>query len=358
MKNRCYIILEAGVNHNGSVETAKQLIEAANSIGADCIKFQIFQAKNLVTKTLGKAEYQSKNLQNEESSQFSMLKKLELSKEEFLSLKEYSDSLGIDFLVTPFDEESLDFTVNQLNSKVVKVSSGDLNNYPFLYEIAKTSRDIIISSGMATYEEIEKALKYIALAYKYPEADTPKSYEEELLDDLWPYIENRVTLFHCTSEYPAPLDEVNLNVIDTFKEKYRVKIGYSDHTEGIRVPVLAAAKNIHAIEKHFTLDNQMEGPDHKASIDVQAAKCMVDEIREAEKIMGCAEKSPTESEEKNKNLVRKVLVAKKDIDQGEVFSKKNIGFKRAGEGMAPEKAWSLYGLPSSIKYSEDEVIHE
>ena len=243
-KKKCFIIAEAGVNHNGKMELAYKLIDAAKEAGVDCIKFQTFKTEKVISKNTEMATYQKENLKNEET-QYEMVKKLELSYQNFKDLKDYCQKIGIQFLSTPDEEESLDFLVDQLKMNTIKVGSGELTNYPYLKKIALKNKDIIISTGMSNLAEIEKALECIRK-----------------------YNNKEITVLHCTTNYPCPMDEVNLLAMNTIKEAFKVKVGYSDHTLGIEVPIAAVALGAEVIEKHFTLDKSMEGPDHKARIKI------------------------------------------------------------------------------------------
>ena len=280
-KKKCFIIAEAGVNHNGKMELAYKLIDAAKEAGVDCIKFQTFKTEKVISKNTEMATYQKENLKNEET-QYEMVKKLELSYQNFKDLKDYCQKIGIQFLSTPDEEESLDFLVDQLKMNTIKVGSGELTNYPYLKKIALKNKDIIISTGMANLSEIEKALECIRK-----------------------YNNKEITVLHCTTNYPCPMDEVNLLAMNTIKEAFKVKVGYSDHTLGIEVPIAAVALGAKVIEKHFTLDKNMEGPDHKASLDPEELKLMVDGIRNVEMALGDGVKKPNKSEELIKKVVRR-----------------------------------------------------
>lgn len=328
---RTYIIAEAGVNHNGDFELAKKMILESKKAGVDAIKFQTFKASNLVSSNAKKADYQMKSTDNKESQQ-DMLKKLELSFQEFWLLKEYASELNIDFISTPFDEESVDF-LDTLNMPFWKIPSGEITNLPYLFKIAKTKKPIILSTGMCTLAEIGEAL-----------------------DIFGDYNREDITLLHCNTEYPTPFEDVNLNAIKTLKERFHVKVGYSDHTQGIEVPIAAVALGAVVIEKHFTLDKSMPGPDHKASLEPDELKEMVKTIRNIEIALGNGEKYPSKSEKKNITVARKSIVAKKDIKKGEIFTETNITTKRPGNGISPMEWFKVIGSKATKDFSEDDLI--
>lgn len=310
-----YIIAEAGVNHNGSFETACKLVDAAKAAGVDCIKFQTFKSENLVSHNAQKADYQKNT--TSEGSQIDMLKKLELSYNEFLGLKEYCDKAGICFLSTPFDFESIDF-LNRIDMPFWKIPSGEITNYPYLAALAKTGKPVVMSTGMCTIDDIDAAVKVL--------------------------LENgtkNIRLLHCNTEYPTPFEDVNLNAMQTLKNRFGYEVGYSDHTKGIEVPIAAVAMGATIIEKHFTLDRNMEGPDHKASLESQELCAMVSAIRNVEKALGNGIKEPSESEKKNIVIARKSIIAARDIKQGELFTEENLTVKRPGSGICRYFACSL-----------------
>ncbi|NLJ96381.1 MAG: N-acetylneuraminate synthase [Clostridiales bacterium] len=329
--NKTYIIAEAGVNHNGDMNRAKEMICEAKKAGADAVKFQTYVTENLVSKQASKAEYQIKNTSNEET-QFNMLKKLELSFEEFQKLSIYAKEIGIDFLSTPFDEDSIDF-LSQLSMRFWKIPSGEITNKPYLIKLAKTKKPIILSTGMSTIEEISDAL--------------------EVFDD---YNRDNITLLHCNTEYPTPYGDVNLAAMKTMKEEFNLQVGYSDHTEGIEVPVAAVALGASVIEKHFTLNKALPGPDHKASLEPNELTKMIKSIRNIEKAMGDGVKMPSESEMKNITVARKSIVAKCPINKGEEFTEKNLAVKRPGEGISPMKWFDILGRKAKKDFEEDELI--
>ena len=330
-KNTTFIIAEAGVNHNGSFDLAKQLVDKAVWAGADCIKFQTFNSKNLVSKNAQKAEYQKKTTDSSET-QLDMLKKLELSKEEFIELRDYCSQKGIMFLSTPFDLESIDFLAS-IGVKTWKVPSGEITNYPFLRAIGKRKESVIMSTGMCTLDEVRDAIQVLNT-----------------------FGTSDITLLHCTTEYPAPYDSVNLKAMLTLQNEFGFKIGYSDHTKGIEIPVAAVAMGASVIEKHFTLDKNMEGPDHKASLEPDELKQMVQSIRNVELALGDKKKKTSEAEKKNIAIARKSIVAACDIKKGEIFTEENLTAKRPGNGVSPMNWAEVMGKDAKRDFSEDELI--
>jgi N,N'-diacetyllegionaminate synthase len=333
MENKTFIIAEAGVNHNGSVEIAKKMIEVAKECGADAIKFQTFKAEKVISKYAPKAEYQ-KQTTGEADSQLEMVKKLELSFDDFIALKEYCDKLNIMFLSTPFDFESIDF-LNDLGLEIFKIPSGEITNLPYLEKIGKLGKKIILSTGMADLGEIEDALDILT------SCGTKKE---------------DITILHCNTEYPTPYEDVNLLAMLTIKEAFKVKVGYSDHTLGIEIPIAAVALGASVIEKHFTLDKNMEGPDHRASLEPYELKAMIDAIRNIEKSLGNGIKKTSKSEIKNRDIARKSIVAKREIKKGEIFTEDNITVKRPGNGISPMRWYEVLGKVASKDYKEDELI--
>ena len=332
--SRCIVIAEAGVNHNGSLQTAYELIDAAVEAGADFVKFQTFRAEKLVTAIAPKAGYQKESTDRHES-QYAMLKHLELSHEDFRHLASYCKSKDIGFLSTPFDDEALSF-LTTLNLPFLKVSSGDLTNIPFLVEISKLNIPVILSTGMAKMAEVEEAVEAIE------QAGLP--------------IE-KLTILHCTTEYPAPPSEVNLRAMLTLQKAFpSAVIGYSDHTDGIEISIAAVALGAQVIEKHFTLDKLMEGPDHQASLTPVELAHLVSGIRKVEMAMGNGRKCPSASEIPNRLVARKSIVATKSIAKGEVFSLENVAIRRPGTGLAP-KHWSqILGRKASKDFLKDEPL--
>ncbi len=353
---RTYIIAEAGVNHNGSFDMAKQLVDIAKEAGADAVKFQTFKAENLVTKDAKQADYQVENLK-QSTSQFDMLKKLELTFEEFTALKLYCVDKGIEFLSTPFDYESVDFLFDELQIKTAKIPSGELTNSPFIYAIAKKKKPMIISTGMATLDDIHEALAYIAfgLANKTEMNQVNVFYHTVEAKQL---LQQYVTILHCTTEYPAPLATINLHAMTTLRKEFNVPIGLSDHSAGVAVSTAAVALGATVIEKHFTLDKTLEGPDHVASLEPKELKQMIEQIRQVEHALGNGFKQPSEVELKNRIPARKSLVANIKIKQGELFTEENLIVKRPGSGIAPSKYWTYVGKQAQKSYEQDELIDE
>jgi len=330
--NPTFIIAEVGVNHNGDINTAKKLIDAAVYAGADAVKFQTFKSENLVTEYADMAEYQ-KNNTGREYTQFNMLKRLELSFPDFMELKEYCKINDIIFLSTPFDCESADF-LNKIGIDAFKISSGDLTNIPFLEHIAKYNKPIILSCGMANLSDIEDAVFAI------------KQHNND-----------KIILLHCTSNYPADTDDVNLLAIDTIRSAFKVITGYSDHTQGITIPLIATARRAAVIEKHLTLDKDMEGPDHSASLEPFEFKFMVEKIREIERALGDGIKMCRESEIDTMKAARKSIVASRNIKAGEVITFNDLCFKRPGTGIMPKFYKEIIGKKARKDINKDEQIN-
>lgn len=329
--NKIFIIAEAGVNHNGSFELAKRLVDKAVWAGADCIKFQTFNSKSLVSKNAKKAEYQKKTTDSNEN-QLEMLKKLELSKEKFIELRDFCNQKGIIFLSTPFDLKSISF-LSSIGVDTWKVPSGEITNYPFLKMIGQRKEKVIMSTGMSTIEEVRYA---VGVLKKFGTTD--------------------ITLLHCTTEYPAPYDSVNLKAMQSLQKEFGFKVGYSDHTSGIEIPVAAVAMGATVIEKHFTLDKNMEGPDHKASLAPEELRQMVLSIRNVEVALGNGIKQPSEAEKKNIAITRKSIVAACDIKQGDVFTEQNLTTKRPGNGISPMRWEEIMGTKAVRNFMADELI--
>jgi len=333
-ENNVLIIAEAGVNHNGNINIAFDLVNAAAKAGADIIKFQTFNPDSLVTSYSRKADYQKKNDIGRDEHQCTMLKRLQLNSSEKHLLVNKCNSLGIEFLSTGFDLESLDF-LEKLDLKRYKIPSGEITNLPYLRRISKFKKPLIMSTGMASILEIKASLDAL--------------YECGLT-------QKDITLLQCTTEYPAPIDEINLKAMKSFKRQFNVKYGISDHSDGIEVSIGAAALGASIIEKHITLDRTLPGPDHKASIEPDQFRDMVIGIRKIEKALGDGEKKITKSEIKNKDIVRKSLVALKEIKKGEIFTMDNIGCKRPGYGISPMRIDEIIGSLSQKHYFIDEMI--
>ena len=332
--NKTLIIAEAGVNHNGDILIAKRLIDVAAEAGVDYVKFQTFKANNIVTKQAKRADYQDANTKNNDS-QFEMLRKLELSQESHYHLVEYCKSKKVKFLSTGFDFESIDF-LHKIGIRLAKIPSGEITNLPYLRKIANLFPEVILSTGMADIKEVKDAV-------------------DVLLRDKVNKI--KLTILHCNTEYPTPMKDVNLKAMLHIKEEFGVDIGYSDHTLGVEVPIAAVALGAKVIEKHFTLDRHMKGPDHKASLEPNELKLMVDSIRNIEEALsGSGIKKPSISESKNKGIVRKSIVAVKTIQKGDVFNEVNIGVKRPGTGISPMRWDEIMGQASSMDFNVDDLI--
>lgn len=328
-----YIIAEAGVNHNGQLDLALKLCDAAKEAGVDCVKFQTWQTEKIVTRKAEKATYQSENTNDAEESQFDMLKKLELSYEDFRLVQEHCNKIGIDFLSTPDEEYSLAFLMNELHLPLIKIGSGEVTNIPYLRQMASYHKPIILSTGMAT-------LAQVAMAY----------------DTLIAAGAPMVSLLHCTTNYPCPKNEVNLRAMQTMKEAFKCTVGYSDHTMGTEIPIAAVAMGAEIIEKHFTLNRSMDGPDHKASLEPHELKYMVDCIRNIEVALGDGIKRPNPSEVEISKVVLKSIVAKVPINKGETLTANNMTIKRAGSGI-PAAHWDMIvGTKALHDYDIDEPI--
>lgn len=354
------IIAEAGVNHNGDEKLAFELIDAALQAGVDIVKFQTFKAKNLVTAEAKQADYQVTNTQKQES-QLAMLTRLELSYDAHHRLVKYCQSLGIEFLSTAFDSESLNFLVNDLGLTRLKIPSGEITNAPLVLEHAKTGCDLIVSTGMATLADIETTLGVIAFGYTMPKDAIPSidAFQNAYFSESGKKaLKDKVTILHCTTEYPAPLSDINLKAMDTLLSAFGLPVGYSDHSAGIVVPIAAVARGAILIEKHFTLDKNMQGPDHKASLDPSELKAMVEGIRAVELTLGDGIKGPRPSEIKNKAAARKSIVAARDIPIGSVITADDIAIKRPGNGMSPYNYWTILGKLAHANYKAGELILE
>ena len=355
--SKTYIIAEAGVNHNGKISNAKSLIEYASKAGADAIKFQMFSATELVTSSAETANYQKKNLKSC-ISQKEMLSQLELQKSDFVELNNYCRKLHIDFLCTPFDVDALHFLVKDLKLKTIKISSPDILNGQLLFEAAKLGVSTIISSGMANLGEIEYALSVLAAGYCFP-TETPNT--ENLVrfynhKDAQKCIEQKVTILHCNSDYPTSLSDVNLNALTTLQNTFQNPIGFSDHTIDLDISIAAVALGATVIEKHFTIDKTLPGPDHLASLNPQELKDMILKIRKVEQALGSYVKWPTLSEYKNIESVRRSLFANKKIKKGERFTEENLSLKRPGHGISSQYYWDYIGKIAKKSYKKDDLI--
>ncbi len=350
------IIAEIGVNHNGEEALAYKLIDAAVNAGVDAVKFQTYKSDKLVTKNAKKADYQRRD--NSQQSQFEMLENLELSFESFYRIKSYCDDLGVEFISTAFDNESLNFLVQDLNLNVLKISSSDITNAPLLLEYARTGANLILSTGMSSLGEVESALS--VLAYGLINSNDKQSresfYAAYCSHAAQTRLKEKVTLLHCTSDYPALYDDINLSAMRTLREAFGLKCGYSDHSIGSLVPVIASSLGACIIEKHFTLDKSLPGPDHAASIEPDEMKDMVDQIRAVSLILGDGIKSPRGPEIDNRSISRRSLVASSEINKNDMFSNENIILKRPGTGRSPMEYWDILGSISQKHYNEDDLI--
>tara|TARA_Y100000591_G_scaffold330333_1_gene361112 strand:+ start:2109 stop:3119 length:1011 start_codon:yes stop_codon:yes gene_type:complete len=335
IKKNIKIVAEAGCNHNGKIKLAYKLIDKAKQANVDAIKFQLFTADETVTKSAKKAQY-ARAVTKINQSQYDMQKSLELTEKEHLKLHKYCKKKGIEYLCSAFDLPSLDF-LKRLKIKEFKIPSGEIINYPYLKKLASFNKKVILSTGMATVNEISDTLKFL---------------KKNGLN------KKKITLLHCNSEYPTPYSDTNLKAMIFLNKKFRLPVGISDHTLGIEVPIAAAALGAVFIEKHFTLDRKMVGPDHQASITPLELKKMVTAIRNIEKALGKYEKKVTRSEKKNINIARKSIVAIKSIKKGEVFSPQNIGVKRPGTGISPTKFFKYIGKKAEKNYKFDQLIQD
>ncbi|MEO5332543.1 MAG: N-acetylneuraminate synthase [Magnetococcus sp. YQC-5] len=352
-----HIIAEAGVNHNGQLDLALELVDAAAAAGANTVKFQTFRTEELVSRNAPKARYQQE-LTDPHESQFEMIKKLELDHKTHLLLKERCHKRNIDFLSTPFDLTSLDFLVNTMELTTLKIPSGEITNGPFLVRVGAAQRRILLSTGMSSLGEIETALG--ALAFGLLGCDEPASlsgFASAWASDAGQAIlAQHVTLLHCTTEYPTPFADVNLRAMDTLHHAFGLPVGLSDHTPGITIPIAAAARGAAVIEKHFTLDCSLPGPDHKASLEPNELTQMIQAIRTVETALGHGRKIPVASEINNRSVARKSLVAQRPICPGERFTTANLGVKRPGTGISPMEYWHWLGRTAHRHYVQDECI--
>lgn len=334
MSKHVLIIAEAGVNHNGSLDLAKQLIDKAVEAGVDIIKFQTFKSEKLVSKAARQAEYQQRNIGKEDEGQLAMLKKLELSQSDHEELISYCNERGIRFFSTAFDMDSIDY-LHSLDMGLWKIPSGEITNYPYLRKIAQYQEPVILSTGMCELSDIEAAMNVLH--------DFGVSKEQ-------------ITILHCNTEYPTPFADVNLKAMLEIGEKFGVQIGYSDHTKGIEVPIAAVALGATVIEKHFTLDKNMEGPDHKASLEPDELKAMVSAIRNIEQALGSGHKTISESERRNIEIARKSIVAARPIEAGELLTEENLTVKRPGNGISPMRWNEVVGTRAVKSFNEEDPI--
>lgn len=332
--NKVTIIAEAGVNHNGSIELAKQLIDAASEAGANYVKFQTFKTENLVSKAAKKAEYQKKNVNEASDSQYEMLKKLELSIEQHHELIDYCKQKKINFLSTAFDLESIDL-LNSLGLQIFKIPSGEITNLPYLKKIGSLGKKIILSTGMCTMKDITDAVRVII------NSGTTKE---------------NITILHCTTDYPTSMRDVNLSAMQSIKQKFGLPIGYSDHTIGIEVPIAAVAMGAIIIEKHFTIDRSLPGPDHKASLEPAELKAMIMAIRNIEQAIGSSEKHPTLTEKRNILIARKSIHIAKQLDKGHIVEENDLVMKRPGDGISPMLMEQVVGKKVKTNLEEEHKL--
>lgn len=355
---KTFVIAEAGVNHNGSMDLAERLIDAAAAAGADAVKFQTFKAERLLTREAPKAQYQTRTTDPAET-QYEMIRALELTPPMHRELSDRCRRHGLGFLSTPFDEKSLDFLVDEIGLDTIKLPSGEVTNGAFLLHAARRARKIILSTGMSTLDECRDALAIIAFGMQASDGVPLRDESERALLDR-PEVEkllrDRLTLLHCTTEYPAAFADVNLLAIDTLRDAFGVTVGLSDHTPGISIAIAAVARGASVIEKHFTLDRNLPGPDHAASLLPQELSDMVAGIRAVEVALGDGQKAPVKAELNNRTVVRKSIVAARDILKGEHFDATNLTAKRPGNGRSPMEIWSLFGKVADRDYRADEPI--
>lgn len=359
MTERVFIIAEAGVNHNGSLDMACAMIDVAAEAGADAVKFQTFRAKELVSLNAPKAEYQARATGAAES-QLEMVRKLELSETAHETLVAYAKTKGIGFLSTPFDLPSLHLLTQKFGLATIKIASGEITNAPFLLEIARTGRRVILSTGMSTLDEVKVALGVLAFGYLGTDGDSrpdTRAFAAAFAADAGQAaLRKLVSLLHCTTEYPAPYAEVNLRAMDTLAQAFGLPVGLSDHSLGIHIPVAAVARGARIIEKHFTLDRTLPGPDHAASIEPSELKAMVQAIRDVEVALGDGVKRPTATEWKNRDIARRSLVAARPIRAGHLLGPEDLTARRPGTGLSPLEYWNCLGQPAGRDYVADEEI--
>ena len=357
MRDRVFVIAEAGVNHDGSAETAKLLIDAAASAGADAVKFQTFVADRLTTTTAPKAKYQTA-FTAEMESQHEMLRKLELSCSAHRSLTEHCAERGILFMSSPFDVDSIRFLSDDLNLPILKIPSGELTNPLLLLAAARTGKPLIVSTGMATLNEVEAGLGVLAFGYTQPQKEPSGSaFKEAFTSDAGQMaLQKNIVLLHCTTQYPAPVASVNLRAMATMSDAFGLRVGYSDHTNGTSVAIAAAALGAVVIEKHFTLDRNMLGPDHAASLEPDELKQMVSAIRDVELALGSPRKVPASAELENLEIARRSLVASQAIESGSKFGTENLCLKRPGTGVSGMRYFEYLGKRANRNYEKDELI--
>jgi N-acetylneuraminate synthase len=351
-----YIIAEVGVNHNGSMALAYDLIDIAAKAGADAVKFQTFTASEIASQYAPKTAYQKKSSSGDES-QLQMLEKLQFDEWQWQKLFNYCREQNIDFLSSPFDLKSVKL-LSRLGVSRLKIPSGEITNAPLLLEVALTGKKIILSTGMSYLGEVEGALGVLAFGYTgSTAAPSPSAFQQSYnLSAGEQILKEKVTLLHCTTEYPAPFNQINLRAMDTLKHAFSLDVGYSDHSPGIAIPIAAAARGASVIEKHLTLDRKLPGPDHQSSLEPLEFQAMVEAIRQVELALGSPIKTVTPVEANNRLLVRKSLVAAKPIQKGESFTEENLGIKRPGTGISPQNYWQILGQKATRDYTPDEMI--
>ena len=357
-RQHTFVIAEAGVNHNGSLARALELVKVAAEAGADAIKFQTFKADRIAAASAPKAAYQSRNT-GEDGGQIAMLKSLELSDQDHRDLAEACIRFGIEFMSTPFDECSAAFLVEDIGVQRLKVGSGELTNAPLLLHLARTGKPIVLSTGMATLEEVKIALGVLAFGYIDGTTSQPNINDFSAAfdsDQGQSFLRANVTLLHCTSDYPAAPDTINLKAMDTLRDNFDLPVGLSDHSQGIAVPPAAVSRGAVVIEKHFTLDRTLEGPDHTASLEPDELRVMIAAVRDVEAALGSGQKVPTSAEQNTASVARKSLVALTDILANDVFTTENLGIKRPGTGVSPMEYWSYLGQPAARAYGRDDLI--
>lgn len=351
------VICEAGVNHNGDIAMALDLVDAAADAGADMVKFQTFNAAALASKSAKKAEYQKETTGNDQS-QYEMLKALELSEDDHHRLIARCRERNIAFLSTPFDFASLDLLIT-LDVPVLKIGSGDMSNAPLVHAIARTGKPMILSTGMANLDQVEEALGVVAHGYLGTDNPGAEAFRMAYASEAGQQVlRDNVTVLHCTTAYPTPLQDINLKAMDIMRERLQLPIGFSDHSDGIMVSIGAAARGAVVIEKHMTLDRSLPGPDHRASLEPDAFGDMVQGIRIVSEALGTGEKEASTSERANMGVARKSLFAARDIAEGEAFSPDNLTTKRPGGGIAPIRYWDMLGTCADRDYKSDEQIQE
>ena len=354
--SKTFIIAEAGVNHNGEIEKALELVNVASEAGVDAVKFQTFNSKSLATSSAPMAKYQRENTTLNQTQQ-EMLESFELSKENYLKILDACKRKSIQFLSTAFDSGSLKFLVNDLKVGRLKIPSGEITNGPFLIEHARTGLDMIISTGMSNNKEIEEALGVVAFGYLNEREPGRESFQKAFNSEAGQRkLKEKVVLLHCTSQYPAANSDINLKAISTLKSKFQLRVGYSDHSEGILVSSSAVSLGAELIEKHFTLDKSLPGPDHRASLSPSELIDLVQAIRSTEESLGDGVKVSRESEKENIIVSRKSIVAKQKIKKGESFTEDNLAFKRPGSGLSPMELWDLMNKKSKKNYLVDDLI--